>query len=80
MPGGGGGSVFCWKIQEGGVSRRGGAEGPGGSLRRIGELGAGGLNIFFGAEMPTKSVSLVLACGKTQAFPPPRKGKFFFLC
>ena len=30
-----------------GVLQRGGAEAPGGCLRRIGEFGGGGLNIFF---------------------------------
>ena len=44
-PGGGRGRFFFLKIQEGGSPGGGGAEGPGGSLRRIGELG-GGLNIF----------------------------------
>ena len=41
----GGGSVFFIKKnshQEGGVSRTGGAEGPGGCLWRIGDLGGGG--------------------------------------
>ena len=47
-PEGGGGSDFYGKAQEGGISRTGGAEGPGGCLQRIGEfLGGGGLNIFF---------------------------------
>ena len=32
----------------------GGAEGPGGCLWRIGELGGGGLIFFFKAEMSTK--------------------------
>ena len=45
--GGGGGVDFLLKIPGGGVSRRGGAEGPGGCLQRIWELGGGGLNIFF---------------------------------
>ena len=41
--GGGGGFDFCWKSQEGGgFPGRGGAEGPGGCLRRIGEFGGGG--------------------------------------
>ena len=43
---GGGESVFYWKFQEGGVSRTGGAEGPGGCLQRIGGSW-GGVNIFF---------------------------------
>ena len=48
-PGGGRGSIFKLKFPEGGgVSRTGGAEGPGGCLWRIGEFGeGGGLNIFF---------------------------------
>ena len=42
-----------------GFSRTGGAEGSGGSLRRIGEFffGGGGVNMFFGAEMATKTGS-----------------------
>ena len=40
----------------GGVSRTGGAKGPGGFLRRIGDLGGGGgLNIFFsGPKCPPR--------------------------
>ena len=51
---GGGGVDFL--LKGGGSPERDGAEGPGGCLRRIGELG-GGLNIFFGAEMSTKQGS-----------------------
>ena len=46
---GGGGSIFIESPRRGGVFRGGGgAEGPGGCLRRIGEFfwGGGGLNIF----------------------------------
>ena len=39
----------------GGFSRRGGAEGPGGCLRRIGDFLGGRTKFFFvGAEMSTK--------------------------
>ena len=42
-PGGGGGDrFFIENSQERGVSRTGGAEGPGGCLRRIGEFLGGG--------------------------------------
>ena len=53
---GGEGVCFLLKCQEGGGSPGGGgAEGPGGCLRRIGELGWGGAKFFFcGAEMSTK--------------------------
>ena len=50
----GGWLIFYWKSQKGGGSRGGGAEGPGGCLRRIGESGRGGPNFFFRAEMSTK--------------------------
>ena len=43
--GSGGGIDFLLKIPGGGVSRRGGAEGPGGWLQRIWELG--GAKYFF---------------------------------
>ena len=44
----GGGCRLLIEDRRRGVSRRGGAEGPGGRLRRIGELRrGGGLNIFF---------------------------------
>ena len=46
-PGGGwGGSLFIENTRRG-VSRTGGAEGPGGCLRRIGEFWGGGGEIFF---------------------------------
>ena len=53
---GGWGDDFLLKIPAGGVSRAGGGggEGPGGCLREIWG-GGGGLNIFFGAEIPSKS-------------------------
>ena len=53
----GGGVHFLLKMPGGG-GFPGGAEGPGGCLRRIGEFGRGGQNIFFGAEMSTKSPKL----------------------
>ena len=54
MPGGGG--RFLLKIPGGGSPGGRGAEGPGGCLRRIGELGGGGLNIFFsGPECPPRT-------------------------
>ena len=50
--GGGGGQFFIESTRRGGVSRTGGAEGPGGCLRQE-FLGGGGLNIFFsGAKCP----------------------------
>ena len=49
---GGGDPFFIEHPRRGGVPA--GAEGPGGCLRRIGEFGGGGLNIFFGAETSTK--------------------------
>ena len=45
--GGGRGAWFFLENPGGGVSRRGGAEGLGGSLQRIGELGGGGAKYFF---------------------------------
>ena len=51
---GGGGVHFLLKIPGGGGGFPGGAEGPGGCLRRTGEFGGGGLNIFFGAETSAK--------------------------
>ena len=55
-PGGGWGSVFFLKIPGGGVSRRGrGAEGLGGRVQRIGELGGGGVgakHFFSGPKCP----------------------------
>ena len=52
----GGGGRFLLKIPGGGSSGGRGAEGPGGCLRRIGELGGGRANFFFfGAEMSTKN-------------------------
>ena len=48
-----GGVRVLLKIPGGGSPGGRGAEGPGGCLRRIGDLG-GGLNIFLGAEMSTK--------------------------
>ena len=44
-----------------GALRTGGAEGPGGCLQRIGELGEGGLNIFFSEPKcpPSNPVSWV---------------------
>ena len=54
-PGRGGGAIFYGKSQGGGGGLPGGwgrgGEGPGGCLRGI---WVGGLNIFFGAEIPTK--------------------------
>ena len=51
---GGWGVDFLLKIRGVGSPGGGGAEGPGGCLRRIWEFLGGGLNIFFGAEMSTK--------------------------
>ena len=48
---------FLLKIPGAGSPGGRGAEGPGGCLRRIGELGGGGLNIFFRTEMSTKFIS-----------------------
>ena len=69
-PPGGGVVDFFLKIPGGGGSRGGGAEGPGGCLRRIGDLGGGGLNIFFrgrnvpkierGGKTPTPKISALL--------------------
>ena len=42
---GGGGCRFL--LKPGGFSRRGGAEGPGGCLQRIGEFGGGWGKMFF---------------------------------
>ena len=52
----GGVGFFLLKIPEGGgVSRRGGDEGPGECRQRIGDLGGGGLNIFFsGPKCPPR--------------------------
>ena len=53
----GGGLIFIENPRGvGGSPGEGGAEGSGGCLRRIGELGGGGgLNVFFVAELATKS-------------------------
>ena len=56
-PGGGGGRFLMKNARRGGVCQErgrggGGREGPGGCLWGI--WGGGGLNIFFGAEMPTQ--------------------------
>ena len=54
----GGGSVFIENTRRGGVSRTGRAEGPGGCLRRIGELGGGGAQYFFsGPKYPPRNIS-----------------------
>ena len=60
-----------------GAGRTEGAEGPGGCLRRIGKLGGGGQNIFFGAEMSTKITHFRKAQMSIEflsanfGFPPP---------
>ena len=46
----GGGVGFLLRVPGGGAFQGEGAKGPGGCLRRIGELGGGGLNIFFGGR------------------------------
>ena len=51
------GEGFIENPRKGGVSRTGGVEGPGGCLRRIGEFGGGGVNIFLGPEKSTKKAS-----------------------
>ena len=51
---------FLLKIPGGGGLQEERAEGPGGRLRRIWELGGGGLSIFCGAEMSTRLVYDVL--------------------
>ena len=50
-----GGIGFLLKIPGGGVSSTGGAEGPGGCLRRIGEFLGGGAKYFFsGPKCPPR--------------------------
>ena len=54
---GGGGGIFIGNPKGGGFSqeRGGGVEGPRGAARvSAGNFGGGGLNIFFGVEIPTK--------------------------
>ena len=52
---GGGVSIFIENPRRGGSPEGGGAEGPGGCLRRIGDLGGGGAKYFFsGPKSPPR--------------------------
>ena len=62
----GGGSIFIENPRRGGGSPgRGGTEGPGGCLRRIGGFWGGGLNIFFrGRILHPPGVVALFSCTK----------------
>ena len=70
--GSGGGFVFLLKSQQEGGGA-GGAEGPGGCLRRIGEFGGGGVNIFFrGRNVHQATVAAKFERGKKTPPGPPK--------
>ena len=63
----GGGFGFLIESPKGGVSRTGGAEGPGGCLQHIGEFGGGAKYFFSGPKCPP-SEKPRKECGKLSEF------------
>ena len=74
----GGGDFFIENPREGGgLQERDGAEGPKGCLRRIGDWGGGGLNIFFGPKCPPSLPGVAIP---TKKGIPEKKPTMLYVC